>query len=116
MNWRAKNKNLISSEKQDLRGNYQRWEQKQKALAGLPMPELNKCVAENTKCVAENTKCVAENTKCVAECVASNTKTTRQQHEIYCPNCGSVEIKKSGKTLANRQRWACKACGKTFVE
>lgn len=48
------------------KGNYQRWEQKQKALAGLPMPELNKCVAENTKCVAE--------------CVASNTKTTRQQH------------------------------------
>lgn len=79
------------------------------ALAGLPMPELNKCVAENTKCVAES--------------VASNTKTTRQQHENntqqhenYCPNCGSVEIKKSGKTLANRQRWACKACGKTFVE
>jgi predicted RNA-binding Zn-ribbon protein involved in translation (DUF1610 family) len=105
------------------KGNYQRWEQKQKALAGLPMPELNKCVAENTKCVAENTKCVAES-------VASNTKTTRQQHENntqqhenntqqhenYCPNCGSVEIKKSGKTLVNRQRWACKACGKTFVE
>ena len=50
------------------------------------------------------------------KCGASTTKTTRQQHEIYCPNCGSVEIKKRGKTLANRQRWACKACGKTFVE
>ena len=84
------------------KGNYQRWEQKQKALAGLPMPELNKCGAENTKCGAE--------------CGASTTKTPRQHHEIYCPNCGSVEIKKRGKTLANRQRWACKACGKTFVE
>ena len=91
------------------KGNYQRWEQKQKALAGLPMPELNKCGAENTKCGAENTKCGAE-------CGASTTKTPRQQHEIYCPNCGSVEIKKRGKTLVNRQRWACKACGKTFVE
>ena len=106
------------------KGNYQRWEQKQKALAGLPMPELNKCGAENTKCGAEcgaeNTKCGAEcgaeNTKCGAECGASTTKTPRQHHEIYCPNCGSVEIKKRGKTLANRQRWACKACGKTFVE
>lgn len=95
------------------KGNYQRWEQKQKALAGLPMPELNKCGAENIECGAE---CGAENTECGAECVASNTKTTRQHHEIYCPNCGSVEIKKHGKTLANRQRWACKACGKTFVE
>ena len=100
------------------KGNYQRWEQKQKALAGFPMPELNevKCGAENTECVAENTECGAENTECVAECGASTTKTTRQHHEIYCPNCGSVEIKKHGKTLANRQRWACKACGKTFVE
>ena len=84
------------------KGNYQRWEQKQKALAGLPMPELNKCGAENTECGAE--------------CGASTTKTPHQHHENYCPNCGSVEIKKRGKTLANRQRWACKACGKTFVE
>ena len=84
------------------KGNYQRWEQKQKTLAGLPMPELNKCGAENTECGAE--------------CGASTTKTPHQHHENYCPNCGSVEIKKRGKTLANRQRWACKACGKTFVE
>ena len=25
------------------------------------------------------------------------------------------DIKKSGKTLANTQRWACKDCGKKFV-
>jgi predicted RNA-binding Zn-ribbon protein involved in translation (DUF1610 family) len=102
------------------KGNYQRWEQKQKALAGLPMPELNKCGAENTECGAEcgaeNTECGAENTECGAECGASTTKTPHQHHEYYCPNCGSIEIKKRGKTLANRQRWACKACGKTFVE
>lgn len=32
-----------------------------------------------------------------------------------CPACGSVDIVKSGKTLANTQRWACKDCGKRFV-
>ena len=32
-----------------------------------------------------------------------------------CPACGYVDIVKSGKTLANTQRWACKDCGKRFV-
>ena len=32
-----------------------------------------------------------------------------------CPACGSVDIVKSGKTLANTQRWACKDCGKRFI-
>lgn len=42
---------------------------------------------------------------------ASTTKTTPD----CCPACGSIDIKKSGKTLANTQRWACKDCGKKFV-
>lgn len=32
-----------------------------------------------------------------------------------CPKCGSVDIVKRGKTLANTQRWGCKDCGKKFV-
>ena len=34
---------------------------------------------------------------------------------ICCPKCGSISVVKSGKTLANTQRWACKDCGKRFV-
>ena len=41
----------------------------------------------------------------------NSTKTTPD----CCPACGSVDIVKSGKTLANTQRWACKDCGKRFV-
>lgn len=33
-----------------------------------------------------------------------------------CPECGSINIKKSGKTKTESQRWACKDCGKTFIE
>lgn len=32
-----------------------------------------------------------------------------------CPDCGSINIIKKGKTLANTQRWACKDCGKKFI-
>ena len=32
-----------------------------------------------------------------------------------CPACGSVNIVKRGKTLANTQRWGCNDCGKRFV-
>lgn len=46
---------------------------------------------------------------------------TRQQHEQHenntncCPYCGSILLKKFGKTATNRQRWLCKDCGKSFV-
>lgn len=42
---------------------------------------------------------------------ASNTETT----PMCCPECGSIDVKKGGKTAANSQRWQCKDCGKTFV-
>lgn len=53
----------------------------------------------------------------------NNTKksalATRQQHEnntqICCPECGSVNVKKSGKTASLSQRWQCNDCKKTFV-
>ena len=68
------------------RGNYQRWEQSQRCVDRPSQARVADRVAEQH----ENTP-------------------------ICCPNCGSVNTKKSGKTLANRQRWACKDCGKTFV-
>jgi predicted RNA-binding Zn-ribbon protein involved in translation (DUF1610 family) len=39
----------------------------------------------------------------------------RENTPKCCPECGSIDIKKKGKTLANTQRWACKDCGKSFV-
>lgn len=33
-----------------------------------------------------------------------------------CPNCGSIDIVKRGKTQAGSQRWLCRDCGKTFTE
>ena len=46
---------------------------------------------------------------------SSNTPGTRQGHESTCPECGSAEVKKKGKTAADQQRYQCKECGKTFV-
>lgn len=34
---------------------------------------------------------------------------------IYCPDCGSIEVVKNGKTHANTQVFKCKACGKRFT-
>lgn len=35
---------------------------------------------------------------------------------LCCPECGSISVKKKGKTAADSQRWVCKDCGKSFVE
>lgn len=70
------------------RGNYQRWEQKQR---GVSRPSQDKTHEKHTKNTLENTP-------------------------ICCPECGSVSIIKNGKTLANKPRWRCKDCGKSFVE
>ena len=32
-----------------------------------------------------------------------------------CPECGSVDVQKRGKTASDKQRWLCKDCGKSFV-
>lgn len=41
---------------------------------------------------------------------------TQKNTPNCCPACGSIEIKKNGKTLANKGRWRCKDCGKSFIE
>lgn len=51
----------------------------------------------------------------VAVCVAEQHENNTVATPVCCPECGSLSVKKSGKTLVNRQRWACKDCGKTFV-
>ena len=38
-----------------------------------------------------------------------------QTHENCCPDCGSNEIKKKGKTAAGQQRYVCKCCGKSWI-
>lgn len=32
-----------------------------------------------------------------------------------CPNCGSIDLRKHGKTAALSQRWECRDCGSRFV-
>ena len=73
-------------------GNYQKWQQGRLSVAEH---------LDQASVTAPNTQKQHEN----------NTEAT----PICCPYCGSTDTKKSGKTLANTQRWACKDCGKTFV-
>lgn len=46
---------------------------------------------------------------------ASNTEQHENNTPKCCPECGSVDFKKSGKTASLSQRWRCNDCGKTFV-
>ena len=73
-------------------GNYQKWQQGR--LRGAYGVENGSKEAPSQAQLHEN----------------STEKTT-----ICCPECGSVDIIKSGKTLANTQRWECRDCGKRFV-
>lgn len=73
------------------RGNYQRWEQKQRGVRVAPSQAR------------------------VAKQHENNTENNTENTPICCPFCGSVDTRKHGKTLANKQRWACKDCGRTFI-
>lgn len=41
---------------------------------------------------------------------------TTQAHAICCPDCGSVDVIKKGKTAGGTPRFMCKDCGKKFVK
>lgn len=69
------------------KGNYQRWEQEQR---GVPRPSR-------------------------AQVHEKSTKSPQESPPICCPDCGSLNVVKRGQTLAKRQRWGCKDCGKRFV-
>lgn len=45
----------------------------------------------------------------------NSTDNSTETPPLCCPECGSISVIKSGKTLAKSQRWACKDCGKRFV-
>ena len=95
------------------RGNYHRWELEQGCYQKRPSRgRVAESVAES---VAGSAESVAESAESVAESVAGSTENTLEIEPICCPYCGSVSVKKCGKTLANSQRWRCKDCGKTFI-
>lgn len=74
------------------KANYQRWEQRQSGLRG------DKHTPSQTYHHAITTAITTENTS------------------ICCPECGSINIVKNGKTLAQSQKWVCKDCNKKFVK
>lgn len=78
------------------KGNYLRWEQSQRGLEVCP----------SQACVSTQTH-------------IRHTQTHEQTHtdtRNCCPECGSLNIKKNGKTLGNKPRLRCKDCGKSFIE
>lgn len=46
---------------------------------------------------------------------AQHHASTTENTPVCCPDCGSIDIKRSGKTAALSQRWQCKDCEKKFV-
>lgn len=45
-----------------------------------------------------------------------NTPKTHEKHTGVCPNCGSDDFRKNGKTVENKQRFRCSDCGKSWCE
>ena len=41
---------------------------------------------------------------------------THEIHTNICPNCGSDDFCKNGKTIGNKQRYRCNDCGKSWSE
>lgn len=81
------------------RGNHHKWEQ------GCL------CVSDTPKCV-----CDASVTSPDTQNTHKNThKNTHENTQICCPECGSISIIKNGKTLANKPRFRCNDCGKSFL-
>lgn len=92
-------------------GNYQKWQQGRLKVCFLGVEE-GKVTLENTLQGGENAPKTAP----------SQAQTHFQTHgEIgenmpyCCPKCGSVAVKKNGKTVAGVGRWRCKDCGKSFA-
>lgn len=43
-------------------------------------------------------------------------ETHGQTHENRCPDCGSGDVKRKGKTSSGLQRYVCRECGKSFSQ
>lgn len=48
--------------------------------------------------------------------VDKNTRKTHEKHTEFCPNCGSDDFLKNGRTVENKQRYRCRDCGKSWSE
>ena len=75
------------------RGNHHKWEQ-----GRLSVSKGRKSVSVTSPDTLSDTPDTHENTLCC------------------CPACGSIDVKKNGKTLAGVGRLRCKDCGKSFVD
>lgn len=75
------------------RGNHHKWEQ-----GRLSVSKGRKSVSVTSPDTLSDTPDTHENTLCC------------------CPACGSIDVKKNGKTLAGAGRLRCKDCGKSFVD
>lgn len=88
------------------RGNFQKWEQGQRAAGRARLTGLNYDLdGENDPSNTTNTTSVT----------ASSPRNHHEEEPGCCPSCGSVDIRKSGRTSANTQRFECKDCGKKFT-
>lgn len=44
------------------------------------------------------------------------TQKAHEKHTGVCPNCGSADFRKNGKSVENKQRFRCNDCGKSWSE
>lgn len=79
-------------------GNYQRWKQ----------GRLRLNIGENGFFTDNMAQCPSQ--------AQVNEKVNENSTLICCPECGSINIVKRGKSKANSQIWGCKDCGKRFVK
>lgn len=84
------------------RGNYQRWEKAQR--------ELERGVFRDYRGADEEFEAPSQ-----AQNATERHENATERHAKYCPECGSIDLKKSGKTPSLSQRWECRDCGKRFV-
>ena len=64
---------------------------------------------------SENDSFEGENAKNLCPSQAHAYAHAYENTLVFCPDCGSVEVVKNGKTRANTQVFKCKACGKKFT-
>ena len=71
--------------------------------------EQKKCPHDNARDTDRDTDRDTENLESAA------TRNDEDFERFFCPECGSVAVKKKGKTAAGTQRYQCKDCKQTFV-
>ena len=75
---------------------------------------LNKTATLDRYCAA-NWKSLQHRSKRASNFGKNTTQMSTQMSTLHCPDCGSIEIVKHGKTAGGTQRFSCKDCGKRFT-